>query len=372
MANPPQNSSREMILPAYKAAISLGLPILPTQHHIRKNRASRIENPATYVPIRHSTSVENPLQIHPFLYKRTQSCPPPADSKPFIWQRITQNMALRQDPKTNPNEPKRTQSKPNFSPIRGPQSQNEPKQTQNKANSPKTQKSTQPQSPQRVTTMNPPSALTGTNPIYRGEACLPRRSTLRSRDAKPERTQPVAAKPACPGGVLYEAGMAKPEQSQFPKNPKINSTSVTAKGYDNEPPFSLNRNEPNLSRRSLPAAAKYSTKPGCEAGTNPTCRGEACLPRRSALRSRDGEAGTKPIPQKPKNQRNSFSCKALRQKSQILPHQSKAKGTQFPKQTNPPARQTTGGQTPDKQGAHLRIGLKSQFFSGLCENSPII
>jgi hypothetical protein len=38
--------------------------------------------------------------------------------------------ALRQDPKTNPNEPKRTQNEPNFSPVSGPQSQNEPKRTQ--------------------------------------------------------------------------------------------------------------------------------------------------------------------------------------------------------------------------------------------------
>ena len=29
-------------------------------------RASRIENPVIYVPIRHSTSVENPLQINLF------------------------------------------------------------------------------------------------------------------------------------------------------------------------------------------------------------------------------------------------------------------------------------------------------------------
>jgi hypothetical protein len=127
MATQPQNLSREMILPAYMAAISLGLPILPTQHHIRKNRASRIENPATYVPIRHSTSVENPLQIHPFLYKRTQSCPPPADSKPFIWQRLTKKQALRQHPKTNPNEPKTNPIFRSSGPPKAKTNPNEPK-----------------------------------------------------------------------------------------------------------------------------------------------------------------------------------------------------------------------------------------------------
>ena len=77
-----------------------------------------------------STFVENPLQIAPFMYKRTQSCPPPADSKPFIPQRVTTMKPPLGPMKTNPNEPKRSQNKPNFSPVRGPQSQNKPKQTQ--------------------------------------------------------------------------------------------------------------------------------------------------------------------------------------------------------------------------------------------------
>jgi hypothetical protein len=73
-------------------------------------------------------------------------------------------------------------------------------------------KSTQPSSPQRVTTMKPPSAFTKTNP---------------------KRTQPVvslsnlsmvslsnlfvAAQPSCPGEVLYQAALAKPDQTQFQK-----------------------------------------------------------------------------------------------------------------------------------------------------------
>jgi len=32
---------------------------------------------------------------------------------------------------------------------------------------------------------------------------------------------------------------SKPNQSQFPKNPKINATSVLANGYGNETTFSL-------------------------------------------------------------------------------------------------------------------------------------
>ena len=169
----PQNLSREMTLyPMRCVSYLIGSYLTGTAH---------LANPAPYTqesslkhrksgclwPARHSTSVENPLQIHPFLYKRTQSCPPPADSKPFIWQRITEIMPLRQDPKTNPNEPKRTQNEPNFSLARGPRSQNEPKRTQNKPNSPKNRKSTQPQFPQRFTTKianSPAEKRTRANP----------------------------------------------------------------------------------------------------------------------------------------------------------------------------------------------------------------
>jgi len=75
-----------------------------------------------------------------------------------------------------------------------------------------------------------PGKQTQTNPIYRGEACLPRPSPIRSRikpnlsrrslpaaaksHTKPDQTQPVAAKPPCRGEVLHEAGMAKPDQTQ--------------------------------------------------------------------------------------------------------------------------------------------------------------
>jgi len=133
ITTPPQNSSRQMTLYPMRcvsyliAPISLGLPILPTQHHIRKNRASRIENPATYVPIRHSTSVENPLQIHPFLYKRTQFPKHPKSPQTLSSQRITQNMALRQHPKTNPNEPKANPIFRSSGPPKAKTNPNEPK-----------------------------------------------------------------------------------------------------------------------------------------------------------------------------------------------------------------------------------------------------
>ena len=65
-------------------------------------------------------------------------------------------------PKTNPNEPKRTQSKPNFWPVRGTQTQNEPKQTQ----------------------------------FIAAQPCLPRRSLVRSRVGEPE-CNPIPEK----GGV---------------------------------------------------------------------------------------------------------------------------------------------------------------------------
>jgi hypothetical protein len=81
-----------------------------------------------------STTVENPLQIRPFRAKRTQfrKCPKPPQL-PFHTG-LTKIFALSPEQKRTQNEPKRTQSKPNFSPPRGTQSQNEPKQTQSKPN----------------------------------------------------------------------------------------------------------------------------------------------------------------------------------------------------------------------------------------------
>jgi hypothetical protein len=122
----PQNLSREMILPACKAAISPGPPIPPraTSHKPR-------------------TTVHLPLTNHhlPFtVYHLTLFC----TNEPNFEKRQNElnlgfHKGLQQygafghpknEPKTNPNEPKRTQSKPNFWPARAPQSQNEPKRTQ--------------------------------------------------------------------------------------------------------------------------------------------------------------------------------------------------------------------------------------------------
>jgi len=145
------------------------------------------------------------------------------------------------------NEPKRTQTNPKRTQFFARQGPSKPKRTQ-----------TNPKQTQFFARQGPSK---------------PKRTQLVAAKpmAKPERTQPVAAKPACPGGVLYEAGMAKTERTQFfarqgPSNPKRTQT-------------------------------------------NPTCRGEACLSRRSALRSRDGEDGTNPIvrssgPLKPKTNPN--------------------------------------------------------------------
>jgi hypothetical protein len=62
--------------------------------------------------------------------KRTQSRKRPKSPQPQSPQGVTAKQRSPAHPKTNPNEPKRTQSKPNFSPKNGPQSQNEPKRTQ--------------------------------------------------------------------------------------------------------------------------------------------------------------------------------------------------------------------------------------------------
>jgi len=156
------------------------------------------------------------------------------------------------------NEPKRTQTNPKRTQFFARQGPSKPKRTQ-----------TNPKQTQFFARQGPSK---------------PKRTQLVAAKpmAKPERTQPVAAKPACPGGVLYEAGMAKTERTQFfarqgPSNPKRTQTNPTCRG------------EACLSRRSA-----LRSREG-EDGTNPTCRGEACLSRRSALRSRDGEAGTNPL-----------------------------------------------------------------------------
>jgi len=169
-------------LPAYKAPISPGPPILPSHYESRAtSHESRITsrlNPRNPAPkVKMYEGLRTNLSAN--YAKQTQFRKHPKSTQPQSPQRITEMKTLRRDPKTNPNEPNRTQSKPNFSLVRGPQSQNEPKQTQF-----------------------------------------------------------IAAKLACRSEVLYEAGMRS-------------------------------RNEPNLSRRSLLAAAKSCTKPGMRSRDKP-------------------------------------------------------------------------------------------------------
>jgi hypothetical protein len=128
-----------------------------------------------------STPVEYPLQITLLSCKTNPISKAPKISATSVHRKSYQNKAAF---RTDENEPKRTQNEPNFSPVRGTQSQNEPKQTQNEPNFRKPKKSTQPQFPQRIMKMKTHSdskKQTQTNPIRRGAALLPRRSPLRSR-----------------------------------------------------------------------------------------------------------------------------------------------------------------------------------------------
>jgi len=187
MATQARNLSREMILPAYKAAISPGPP---PSHTAPSNSATLYSPKQTAHPAclqiesrpkgLHNfafcilifafsvTSVEYPLQIRPFRAKRTQSCPPPADSKPLIWQRLTEKTPNSAPEKQTQNEPKRTQTKPIRPPFFAHQGPPKPKRTQtnpNKPNFPKTQESTQPLLWKWVMTTQPPSSSSKTNLI---------------------------------------------------------------------------------------------------------------------------------------------------------------------------------------------------------------
>ncbi|MHC4335406.1 MAG: hypothetical protein ACYSUV_16905 [Planctomycetota bacterium] len=126
MSTQAQNLSREMILSAYKAAISPGPPIPPE---------STVNWQLTTVnSLLSSTLVENPLQIRPFRAKQ---------------------------------KPKQTQSKPNF---------------------PKTQKTTQLYSTQRVTTMKPSSASSKTNPNEPNQTQFQKQETADAfADLRPEK-----------------------------------------------------------------------------------------------------------------------------------------------------------------------------------------
>jgi hypothetical protein len=111
-----------------------------------KNQESRIAHLAdatrhTQYDIRHTT-YELFVQTNPISKK------PAINAIPFS-QTTYENIRPFGRPKTNPNEPKQSQSDPRFSPVMAPQSQNEPKRTQTNPNEPK---------------------QTQTKPIYRGEA----------------------------------------------------------------------------------------------------------------------------------------------------------------------------------------------------------
>jgi hypothetical protein len=121
-----QNSSREIILPAYKAAISPGPPIPPL---------TRIEHQES-LPLASSLFdfCRESCTNRRFFVQTNPICADPEYTLTSVPTKGCGNNAEFPPSKANPNEPKRTQSKPNFSLVRAPQSQNEPKQTQSKAN----------------------------------------------------------------------------------------------------------------------------------------------------------------------------------------------------------------------------------------------
>jgi hypothetical protein len=134
MATQGQNSSREMTLPAYKAAISPGPPLSrpTTSNSARLRSVDQLAHLAEPVPIRQYEIRDTRCQIRTNLCKTN-----PISKNPKISATFFQTKGYDNETPFGPtqNEPKRTQNEPNFSPLRGPQSQNEPKQTQSKANS---------------------------------------------------------------------------------------------------------------------------------------------------------------------------------------------------------------------------------------------
>jgi len=186
MATQAQNLSPEMILPAYKAPISPGPPILPSHY---KSRATSHES--------RITSRLNPQE---------SDCPESENVRRITYEFISKLC------KTNPICKKLEYALTSFD--------------------------------ARGYVENSRFSRAKANP---NEPNLSRRSSMRSRN------EPKANPIFRPSGP---------------------------------PEAKTNPNKPNLSRRSLPAAAKYSTKPGCEAGTNPICCRPALLPRPSAGPSR--------------------------------------------------------------------------------------
>jgi len=140
MPSEPQNLSREMILPAYKAAISPGSPL---SHTTPANSANRLNPQESDCP-----ESENVRRItYEFISKLCKTNPILSASGGFKTLYLAKAYENQGPPAGPKNEPKRTQTKPNF---------------------PKNRKSTQPQFSQKVTTMKPPSPSkkqTQTNPI---------------------------------------------------------------------------------------------------------------------------------------------------------------------------------------------------------------
>jgi hypothetical protein len=183
-AKPPQDLSREMILPAYKAAISPGPPLSHTTTSNSANLpaacppsfwrvclAGRLNPQESDCP-----ESENVRRItYEFISKLCKTNPILSASGGFKTLYLTKTYVTNAEfypPKTNPkrtqNEPKQSQADPRFSPVMAPQSQNEPKRTQSKPNSPKTPRSTQPSSTQGLTKKMPNSPQperTQSNPI---------------------------------------------------------------------------------------------------------------------------------------------------------------------------------------------------------------
>ena len=177
----------------------------------------------------------------PFYAKRTQFRKHPKSPQLQFLQRITKKQPLRQPPKANPNEPKRTQSKPNFSPKNGTQSQSKPTRTQNKAN------------------------RTQSEALYE------------ARVAKPDQTQNKANR--TPSEALYEPALANPDQTQSQsKQPPLRTPPNSARSRLLATPIKHNlqcRKMPKPNNLDPLAAAPGKTPKNLTAGHAKVWGGEA-------------------------------------------------------------------------------------------------
>jgi hypothetical protein len=137
MATQAQNLSREMTLyPMRCVSYLIGTYLTGTAHPANSipPRNTIYAVSATRYEIRDARHELN-VQNEPNLQKRENHHNSLATNK---LRQYLPSRPPKNEPKTNPNEPKRTQNKPNFWPVRASQSQNEPKRTQNEPNLPKT------------------------------------------------------------------------------------------------------------------------------------------------------------------------------------------------------------------------------------------